>query len=114
MKMHLTGMENFNIQQKRSNPVGNNSNGVAITNDTFTDSRTISQKSNVLDAMKGNKKVAILGNVVPNVVTKSNTLGPQIQNQNAAYNGAKPIPADQREKKIYEIYSQGKANIGPV
>jgi len=75
--MHLTGMENFNIQQKRGNPINNNnSNGVASTNDTFTDSRTISQKSNVLDAMKGNKKVVVPGSVAPQVITKSNTLGP--------------------------------------
>jgi hypothetical protein len=43
MKMHLTGMENFNMQQKRGNlPLNNTSNGAASTNDTFTDSRTIS------------------------------------------------------------------------
>lgn len=59
MKMHMTGMENFNMQSKRTGaPMNTSTNNGSSTNDTqiVGDSRTISTKSNMLEAMKGNKK----------------------------------------------------------
>lgn len=101
MKMHMTGMENFNMQSKRT--------GIPTSNASTTgegDSRTISTKSNMLEAMKGNKK----GTPGTNASMKQVGAGGQ------QYPSKNPGTAnmDQREKKIYEIYASGKSSIGPI
>lgn len=61
MKMHLTGMENFNGKQKRTNLPMNNSQSNGAGSDSLVESRNLSQKSNLLvDVMKNNKKAAIM------------------------------------------------------
>ena len=100
MKMHMTGMENFNMQSKRTGiPTSQvSTNGEA-------DSRTISTKSNMLEAMKGNKKGT------PGANASMKQVGGTQQ-----YPAKNPGTAnmDQREKKIYEIYASGKSSIGPI
>jgi len=59
--MHMTGMENFNVQSKRTgapiNTSTSNAGSMAADSQLVVgDSRTISTKSNMLEAMKGNKK----------------------------------------------------------
>lgn len=98
--MHMTGMENFNMQSKRAGgPMQTStSNGGSTQGDSQINS--INTKGTVLDAMKGNKKNT--------PAVKSGT--------QQAYTGKNPGTAnmDQREKKIYEIYASGKPNMGPI
>lgn len=101
--MHMTGMENFNMQSKRQ--------GLPINTSTSQGGSTAEgshqSKQNMLEAMKGNKKSgnqSLKGNI-------STSIGPQ-----GAYQGKGPGTAgmESREKKIYEIYASGKSNMGPI
>jgi len=112
----MTGMENFNVQSKRTgapiNTSTSNAGSMAADSQLVGDSRTISTKSNMLEAMKGNKKGTPGG--ANNLKGPPHAVGQGSFNGGAASKNPGTAGMDQREKKIYEIYASGKSSMGPI
>lgn len=97
LKMHMTGMENFQAGQKRGIPV--NATSDQSQSQVMGESRTISNNKQSMQAMLSQK----------NKNQPVQRAQPQLKSNQSASQGL-----DQKEKKIYEIYASSGKVMAPI